>query len=68
MAMSMAEAADFLVESALLGEVTFLPTVVADAVRFVATATTTSRILALLADFLCPHDFDLRVDRFEKSC
>ena len=68
MAMSMAEAADFLVESALLRELTFLPTVVADAVRFVATATTTSRILALLAAFLCPHDFDLRVDHFEKSC
>ena len=66
--MSMAEVAEFLVESAFLGEVTFLLTIVADAVRIVATATTTSRILALLAEFLCPHDFDLRVDRVEKKC
>ena len=68
MAMSMAKVAKFFVESTLLGEVTFMPTVVADVVGFVATATTTSRILALLVEFLCPHDFDSRVNRFEKRC
>ena len=68
MAMSMTKFANILVEGALFGEVTFLSTFVADVDRFVATATATSRILAFLAKFLCPHDFHLRVDRFEKSC
>ena len=66
MSMSMTEVADYLLCRALSRKMPFLSTVEAIAVSLVAAtiATTTSMILALLAELLCPQDFYLVLNCF----